>query len=284
VLHERRRRILLTTYGTDCGNGRLDSTESCDDGNRVSDDGCDDLCHLERHWFCPFLGRPCVRLCGNGTVDSDENCDDGNRISGDGCSADCLKIEEGWHCRVPGKACSPVCGDGMIVGTETCDDGNTQGRDGCSRVCQIEGYICKSPEGKFCQPSACAEVDGGTAPCNLVLPTVPICGDGIVSGDEECDDGNDPNRQPHNEDGAYGGCTTQCKLGPYCGDGVVSGPEICDDGEANLPTYGRPGCSFACQKARYCGDHIIDEVWGERCEPPYPESWSCTPQCMVFLP
>lgn len=32
---------------------------------------------------------------------------------------------------------------------------------------------------------------------------------------EICDDG------PDNQDGAYGGCQTDCTLGPYCGDGVV---------------------------------------------------------------
>ena len=49
-----------------------------------------------------------------------------------------------------------------------------------------------------------------------------ICGDGILSFGEECDDGVN--------DGGYGECDVGCKLGPFCGDGIVNGPEACDDG------------------------------------------------------
>jgi len=59
-----------------------------------------------------------------------------------------------------------------------------------------------------------------------------ICGDGILSLGEECDDGIN--------DGGYGECDVGCKLGPFCGDGVVQGPEACDSG----PRGGLacPGC------------------------------------------
>jgi len=39
----------------------------------------------------------------------------------------------------------------------------------------------------------------------------PKCGDGIVNGTEQCDNG------PNNSDTAYGGCTTQCTIGPTAG-------------------------------------------------------------------
>jgi len=51
---------------------------------------------------------------------------------------------------------------------------------------------------------------------------VPVCGDGIVSLGEECDDGAN--------DGGYGECDAGCVLGPYCGDGIVQEGEDCDDG------------------------------------------------------
>jgi fibro-slime domain-containing protein len=50
----------------------------------------------------------------------------------------------------------------------------------------------------------------------------PVCGDGILSLGEQCDDGENM--------GGYGLCAPDCVLSEYCGDGVVNGPEDCDDG------------------------------------------------------
>jgi fibro-slime domain-containing protein len=51
---------------------------------------------------------------------------------------------------------------------------------------------------------------------------LPICGDGVVSYGEECDDGVN--------DGGYGECGAGCLLTQYCGDGIVQEQEDCDDG------------------------------------------------------
>ncbi len=56
-----------------------------------------------------------------------------------------------------------------------------------------------------------------------------VCGDGILSFGEECDDGENT--------GGYGKCAEGCKLGEYCGDGIVNGNEDCDNGPG-----GGPGC------------------------------------------
>jgi fibro-slime domain-containing protein len=50
----------------------------------------------------------------------------------------------------------------------------------------------------------------------------PICGDGIVTLGEECDDGKN--------DGGYEECDAGCVLGARCGDGMVQAGEDCDDG------------------------------------------------------
>jgi fibro-slime domain-containing protein len=53
-----------------------------------------------------------------------------------------------------------------------------------------------------------------------------ICGDGVLSFGEECDDGIN--------DGGYGECGADCRLGPFCGDGIEQ-PEFgedCDVGPA----------------------------------------------------
>ena len=63
----------------------------------------------------------------------------------------------------------------------------------------------------------------------------PVCGDGIVSLGEECDDGRN--------DGGYGECEPGCKLGPRCGDGAVQPGEDCDDGNRS----DGDGCGSACR-------------------------------------
>ena len=63
----------------------------------------------------------------------------------------------------------------------------------------------------------------------------PVCGDGIVSLGEECDD--------RANDGGYGECEPGCKLGPRCGDGVVQPGEDCDDGNRS----DGDGCGSACR-------------------------------------
>lgn len=148
----------------ECGNGRHEEYESCDDGNRVALDGCDDTCQIEPYYVCPTGGQPCVRLsvCGDNVVSATETCDDGNRRSFDGCSPSC-QIEAG---------CSPdpctsgdpsgYCGDGVVQAHrgEACDNGmaNTNAYEGCTDLCTLAAR----------------------------------CGDGIVQpcGQETCDDGN----------------------------------------------------------------------------------------------
>jgi fibro-slime domain-containing protein len=76
-----------------------------------------------------------------------------------------------------------------------------------------------------------------------------VCGDGILMGDEECDDG------ALNGDASYNGCTKQCKRGPYCGDGQVDAPEEDCDDSVNISKYG--GCAPGCKAGPYCGDGIV---------------------------
>lgn len=64
----------------------------------------------------------------------------------------------------------------------------------------------------------------------------PVCGDGVVQGDEVCDDG------PFNAH--YGHCGGHCD-GPHllCGDGRKDPPESCDDGNLDPGD----GCDESCQ-------------------------------------
>lgn len=89
------------------------------------------------------------------------------------------------------------------------------------------------------------------------------CGDGVMAGKEQCDDGKDKN------DGSYGNCTSDCQRGPHCGDGVRQQPqESCDDG-VNLTTYSATGaaqCAPGCKLSAFCGDARVDSTAGEECD------------------
>gem|GEM_PF-2035827 len=67
-------------------------------------------------------------------------------------------------------------------------------------------------------------------------PPSPVCGDGVIEGDEACDDGDD--------NGSYDHCAADCSgAGPYCGDGNTdAGVEQCDDGDA----INGNGCNTDC--------------------------------------
>jgi fibro-slime domain-containing protein len=109
----------------------------------------------------------------------------------------------------------------------------------------------------------------------------PTCGDGVVNGDEQCDDG------PNNSDTVYGGCTTQCAIGSYCGDGKVDAAfgEECDDG-VNQSTYGMAtGCAPGCRKPPYCGDGKMDGSFGEQCDDGSKNgSGLCDEKCRSIIP
>jgi cysteine-rich repeat protein len=66
-----------------------------------------------------------------------------------------------------------------------------------------------------------------------VVYTPIVCGDNIVAGTEQCDDGN-------TVDGD--GCSSTCVLEIVCGNGVLQAGEQCDD--AN--TANNDGCSMTC--------------------------------------
>ena len=79
-------------------------------------------------------------------------------------------------------------------------------------------------------------------------PCTPICGDGLLWGNEECDDFN-----TNDLDGCshlclkelYWDCTiaSPSVCNPICGDGVIIPPfEECDDSNINS----NDGCDFTC--------------------------------------
>lgn len=305
-----------------CGDSVVGPSEGCDDGNAKSGDGCDGTCKVEPGSTCGNPGEPCTTtlICGDGEPGPDEACDDGNKKSGDGCSAKC-EVETGYACPDFGKACTKTttpaeCGNGTTEFGETCDDGNTAADDGCSKTCQTEpGYTCN---GATCTPdAACGDGtlnsgeqcdDGNKVPgdccngaCGLesnckcstpssgvgpqVCVSTIVCGDGAVTGDEACDDGNAV---------AGDGCKADCssvesgytcpQTGGMCSKAVVACPnakidpgEECDDGNSAGNDGCSPNCKVeagytcptagqACALKEFCGNGKVSYTTGETCD------------------
>jgi cysteine-rich repeat protein len=134
--------IAVTVARADCGNGRLDAGEECDDGNTNPSDGCTNAC----------------TVCGNHMVAPYEQCDDGNLVNGDGCDSNCTR---------------PACGNGVRTAGEQCDDGNGNDSDGCTNACTVCGNGVVTP------PEECDDgnlVDGDCCSSRCRLPV------GILAG------------------------------------------------------------------------------------------------------
>ncbi|MBX7148669.1 DUF4215 domain-containing protein [bacterium] len=128
-----------------CGNGVLETDESCDDGNDDNTDTCLNTCE--------------TASCGDGfTQTGAEECDDGNDDNTDTCLNTCVAascgdgfiqtgVEEcdnaGANSDTMANACRTTCieascGDDIIDTGEECDDGNATNDDGCDSVCATE--------------------------------------------------------------------------------------------------------------------------------------------------
>ena len=127
------------------------------------------------------------------------------------------------------------CGDGQECREGSCFDKEPEEKPEPKPEC-VTSEDCS--DGKECKDGSCVTVE----------PT-EFCGDGIVNGEEACDDGAEAN------DGHYGGCNEDCTLASYCGDGVVNEEEACDKGtEANIGGYN--GCKADCTLDEHCGDGV----------------------------
>jgi len=235
-----------------CGNGALEGDEACDDGDTEDGDGCSaDCATVDPDFVCVVPGEACVRVvtCGNARIEGDETCDDRNTEAGDGCDADCRR-EPGWACPVVGAACVAArCGDGVLAGFEACDDGgrcNGGSDTACTAdadcVAAGDGDACEARAGDGCSPT-CQLEDGFACPTPGAACEATECGDGVVEGTEDCDDGN-----LFIGDGCTPFCTREpsCSGGTcaaVCGDEVVFAPEECDDGNV----LDGDGCSSTCQ-------------------------------------
>jgi cysteine-rich repeat protein len=205
-----------------------------------------------------------VNTCGNAIVEDAEQCDKGRFNGKTDCSTDCknLYCGDGVLSKDLGEECEPETQEFYVedkngnltteirfVGATQCgwycqppqcnDAGTCTG--GCKQQyvdqCTETGSTISAPASSAEQSSAAtsqASTSAGT--------TLAVCGNSLVEGEEQCDDGN---RNPVDE------CTNDCKK-PLCGDGIIQKAEECDDGN----TVNTDACSNSCKLPR-CGDAII---------------------------
>ncbi|CAD8124659.1 unnamed protein product [Paramecium sonneborni] len=220
----------------------------------------------------------------------------------------CFFCELGWQFDIVQQDCIPICGNKIEQAYEECDDGNDIANDGCynckfecSLDCQdcyfgkclvqqnsndIEQYDTLKKI-QDCQNSKGYYFDILSNDCQS------ICGDQIITLQEECDDGN-----YQFNDGCmnckficsdeclncqFGKCY-QCNPGykiiqfkciPNCGDQLIIADEKCDDGN-NIPFDGCYKCQSSCQleciicQNSYCieclqGWNLIEGLCEQRC-------------------
>ena len=106
-----------------CGNGTLEASEVCDDGNAIDGDGCDSNCT--------------VTACGNGIQTAGEACDDGNTTSWDGCDASCTRSVLAYV-----KASNTDTGDAAGFAVALSADGST-----LAVAAELEGSAAKGVGG-----------------------------------------------------------------------------------------------------------------------------------------
>ena len=125
-------------------------------------------------------------------------------------------------------------------------------------------------------PGPSDETTGSPSPGEADTGALPAsCGDGVVSGDEECDAGLGENADDRL-------CTSTC-LNARCGDGhlQLANGEACDAGAANAADPGYDGCSLDCTRGAYCGDGTVQTQDGEECEPKgHDDTEACTQMCL----
>lgn len=171
------------------------------------------------------------------------------------------------------------------------------GCGGTSNVVDVDGSVDVDGD---------VQVDGNVNPDSSMpdVVVIPVCGDGLVEGGEDCDDGELVNND---------GCSATCEIetgwdcdeaspslcAPVCGDTLVRGNETCDDGNAvtEACVYGQQSCtvcnsacvSVAGTVSGWCGDGVKNgteecddagspnDFCSDTCERPFPVNarWVC---------
>ena len=157
---------------------------------------------------------------------------------------------------IGGPSSCAYCEDACI----SADGLDIQGcEEGCGTACQlckagktnmIQMEVCETappepPEEAYCGDGMC-NGDETADTCPQDCPA-PVCGNGILEGDEECDDG------AGNSDAPNAACRTDCTRGK-CGDGILDFGEICES-DSDCPETLSPISCVDCDCYSPCFEH-----------------------------
>lgn len=215
--------------------------------------------------------------CGNGKCEYDDQHQEDACTCPEDCSTPdqyrAIRNQDGG-CTAPTNDPNPAavcpCGDGSCEPHETfhscpedCDDsGTTSSTTDDSETGSTTDTI-DTTDATDTSPPPCDD-DPVCGP-NETVKTCPgqcnVCGDGVVYGDEACDNG-------INDDDIYSQakppgdpCAPGCVDVAFCGDGATHAPdEACDEEGAQTPT-----CEANCQEPT-CGDGTVNSLIGEVCD------------------
>jgi cysteine-rich repeat protein len=257
-----------------CFSGTCSNAGTCDDS------GLELVCVCDEG----YTGARCESCAGAyhrdvlGACVADESCTAGDPCGTNGTCTDFEGVLDcaclpGW-----GGATCDVCAAGYHDDAGSCIPDEVCDPDSCNMhgTCTVPSGLvqCGCDEGytgDACESCDVGYSDDGNGGC------ASQCGDGVLAGNEACDDG------PANSDTSADACRTDCSL-PTCGDGVQDSGEGCDDpGSVPDCTYGLTSCQYCDAQCNalagttsYCGDTSIDATNGEDCDDGNAISESCT--------
>ncbi len=277
----------VTVTPAECGNGNLDGAEGCDDGNTTSGDGCSATCQIEAHpaaGTCP--GHPLTLAAhDNGTRTATiASSTAGATNAFPGCSGGGSNTAPDLVYRITpdidGLLTANVKGpfNSMLYFDTACNAGGTApARLACtfkeSAAADFLTGLGSAPKTLSAPVRANTTyyvfVDswtntGSTAggPFKLDLTVTPaVCGNGIIDGTEQCDDGG-----TEDDDG----CSATCQLETH-------GPKTCASAEAvTLTPTGAPG-TYSATLARgttgYSASHNFTTTTNHVCQAPGREAY-----------
>ena len=227
-----------------CGDGFLQAGEACDDGNATAGDGC---------LSCAIEGGSCATGTdlNFGSTASISYTTSTSVASGNSGEPSCLASTAGrggndlifaWSPTVSGSYNISTAGSSFDTLLElfsgcsgatslACNDDitTTTNLDSAVTVSLVAGTTYRIWVDGYATATGTVVLTAA-----LVPPPGSRCGDGIIYGTEQCDDGNSV---------AGDGCSATCRF-EFCGDGVVQAArgESCDDGN----TTSGDGCSATC--------------------------------------